>query len=666
MAGTITSLGLGSGTLTSSLIDQLKSAETSSRINPITQSISKVQTQKADLSSLILSLSSVKTSAMDLGSEAAYLKRSATTNSSDVTLSVTSGVAAQNSTVSVSQLAQNHVMQSKGFSSASTTISLDSQEFEMVMDGTTYNITATAGMTLEQFAQKINDETDGDITASILDTGSETDPYRLILKAKDTGSDNSITMSGDLANTIFTPDAIVGNANAATAVDATANGDIVINGISIDGVTLDGGTAKANADLIAGKINEKTASTNVVAAVDDNGKITLSSNSTQDIKITTINSAATKSGLFASDVTDNTSSSTLQAAKDALFTYNGIEMTRSTNKVDDIITGATFNLNKVTTSTVNLSIAQDTSGIPTLVNDFVTSFNSLNNKIKDLTNYDSATSATGSLQGMSDITSVYSKLSSLITKQDTNGVSLVDYGFSLDRNGSLSIDTTILNQKLSEDPSALEKLFRGETSITKASYTAEQTAGTSAVSIGSGTIIINGVSIASVTTTADTAESNAQLFADAINDSYELTGVKAYTDGSGKLILENPSGGIIKIKTTDDAAAASGLTSSSTGSTGLQDVTVGYGSTTQKKGIFAEINSTLALMISGDSSSLQMLDKSFQTQLDSHTTEKEDSIAQIEKRYELMSSQFAMYDSMISKFQNSFSSLKMQIDSMGS
>jgi len=210
----------------------------------------------------------------------------------------------------------------------------------------------------------------------------------------------------------------------------------------------------------------------------------------------------------------------------------------------------------------------------------------------------------------------------------------------------------------------LEKLFRGETSVIKASYTAEQTAGTSAVSIGSGTIIINGVSIASVTTTADTAESNAQLFADAINDSYELTGVKAYTDGSGKLILENPSGGVIKVKTTDDAAAASGLTSSSTSSTGLQDVTVGYGSTTQKKGIFADINSTLALMISGDNSALQMLDKSFQTQLDLQSTEKEDAIAQIEKRYELMSSQFAMYDSMISKFQNSFSSLKMQIDSM--
>ena len=57
-------------------------------------------------------------------------------------------------------------------------------------------------------------------------------------------------------------------------------------------------------------------------------------------------------------------------------------------------------------------------------------------KVSDLTKYDSATKTSGSLQGISDITSIYSKLASLITKQNDDSESLVDYGFTLDKSGS--------------------------------------------------------------------------------------------------------------------------------------------------------------------------------------------------------------------------------------
>lgn len=666
MAGTISSLGLGSGTLTSNLIDQLKSAETSSRVTPIKTSITKLQSQKSDLSSLILSLSSVKTAAMDLGDESTYLKRTATSTSTSVGISVTSGVSPQNISMSVSQLAQNHVMQSKGFASESATVSLSNQTFSMSLGATSYNISVTAGMTLEHFAQKINDSTDGNITASILNTGDDTNPYRLILKAANSGKDNEITISGTFADTLFVKPEIIGNANADAAAGSTADGDIIINGVSISGATLPGVSSKSNGDAIAEKINAKTGETGVIATVDLNGKITLQHKNDGEIVITTKNNAATKSGLFATDKTDYTvDAKTLQVAQDAKFKYNGISMTRSSNSINDVIIGVTFSLNSVTTSMVNLSITQDTSTIPTLAEDFTAAFNSLNNKIKDLTKFESATKTSGSLQGISEISSIYSKLSTLITKQNSDGISLIDYGFSLDKTGSLSLDSTVLTKKLSENSSALEELFRGTTEITKGSYTANKTAGTTAGTVAAGNIYINGVSIAAVTTVNGTAEENAQLFAEAINKSYEFTGVKAYTDGGGKLILETPGGGAIKIKTTAAAAAASGLSASTSSDVAMQDITVGIGSITTKKGVFADINSMLASMITGDKSTLQMLDKSFQSQIDSKTAEKEKTVAQIDTRYELMANQFALYDSMISKFKNSFSSLQMQIDSMG-
>ena len=99
------------------------------------------------------------------------------------------------------------------------------------------------------------------------------------------------------------------------------------------------------------------------------------------------------------DGTITVNTNTLQKAQDAKFTYNGISMTRKSNTVTDIISGATFTLNKVTTSTASLSIKQDTSTIPTLVDSFVSAFNTANSKIKDLTKYDSTTKTAGTLQG---------------------------------------------------------------------------------------------------------------------------------------------------------------------------------------------------------------------------------------------------------------------------
>ena len=51
-----------------------------------------------------------------------------------------------------------------------------------------------------------------------------------------------------------------------------------------------------------------------------------------------------------STVSDLAFSTTFQAAQDSKFTVNGLEIERSSNTVDDVVTGLTFNLNEVTSS----------------------------------------------------------------------------------------------------------------------------------------------------------------------------------------------------------------------------------------------------------------------------------------------------------------------------
>lgn len=668
---TISSLGLGSQVLTQDVIDKLKAAEESARIKPITNDITKYTNKKNDLALLITAMSSVKSPAMDLADSSTYLKRTATSSSTDISISASSGVAVQDATMNVTQLAQNHVLQSKGYSSSSATIASASGTMTLDLNGSTYNVAVTAGMTLEQLAQKINDSTSGKITASVLNTGNATNPYTLTLKSNSTGASNVIKVTeasgmdlGMLAKKTF--------AQPVASGSITINsGDFKINGSDITlTATAGGNTSMDNADLLVTAINNKTSTTGVSASRDASGIISLVNKSGGKIELTTANGISDAIGrpidpLSPADGTVTVAATQLQGAKDATFTYNGISMTRSSNTITDIISGATFTLNKVTTSATTVSIKQDTSTIPTLVDSFVSAFNTANSKIKDLTKYDSTTKTSGTLQGETTVSSIYNSMAQLITKTEpTTGKSLMNYGFSLDKSGTLSVDKTKLTAAISSDPTTLEKVFRGTTAITKGTYNSPNAASEPATNtvVGSGSIIINGTSIASVTTqSTNTAEQNAQLFVTAINNSYDSTGVKAYTNGSGKIILENDAGGTIKLTTTALAAQESGLTTGA-----ITESTVAAGKSTQKKGIFADLNTYFASLISKSTSSLNQLSTSFQSLIDSNTTEKTNTQKSIDTKYEQLAAQFAAYDKLISKYQQSFASLQMQINNSNS
>ncbi len=665
MAGTVSSLGTlsngSSSVLNADLIDKLKTAETSARVNPITAQITKTQNQKSSLSSLIVSLSGLKSSTVDLSSDSSYLKRSATSSDASVSIAAGSGTAVQNTTIKVTQLAQNHVMQSSGFASLSSSVSSSATTMTLKLNGSTYSIPVTAGMTLEQLSQKINDTTNGAISASTLNTGVGASPYKLILKAKDQGAENTISVTEGAGLSTALTNNMQGTAGVQGSTFTLNSGDLVINGVNITG-TFSGTSSAANATNLANAINS-TAGVGVRASVDSTtGQLTLANNTTAAVSVVVGTGIDALTGLSVG-TTSVASGGTIQNPQNSKFNYNGIAMERSKNSITDLIVGSTITINSVSTNTANLSITQNTSGITDLVNTFVSAFNTASSKLKDLTAYDSKTKVAGALQGVAEVSSIYSSLTNIITQVTSDGKSLMDYGFSLDKNGALSVDTAKLNTKLASDPAALEKLFRGSSTVNKGSYTALLAADTGTdVNIPTGAITINGVDLSSVATLAsNTSEQNAQLFVDAINKIYDSTGVKAYTNGSGKLVLENPSGGKIQVTTSTAAALASGLSSSSSVAIAMTNSTVAIGSTKTTSGVFTNLNTALAGLLTKKDASLTLYDASLQSQIDSRTEEKTKTTADITTKYELLANQFAQYNSIISKFQQSFSSLQSMI-----
>jgi flagellar hook-associated protein 2 len=491
----------------------------------------------------------------------------------------------------------------------------------------------------------------------------------LVLKTKDTGADNTIKVTeGSGLSTGLIPTFTANAAANATSTSSIASGDIKINGISIGAITLPGTSAVDNANAIKDAINLKTTDSGVMAEVDSSGKLSLKNSSGGKIELSLASGTESLTGLLASGtLTNTTAATTLQTAQDAKFTYNGISMMRSKNSISDIIVGATINLNKVTASTVNLSIRQNTSGIPDLVNTFVAAFNSANSKIKDLTAFNNETKVAGNLQGVSDISSLHSNLSSIITSQAKDGKTLMDYGFSLDKKGMLSVDSTVLNSKLSADPAALEKLFRGSSTVNNATYTAAMKATNTATTGVFGDIKINGASIGAVNTlSTNTTEQNAQLFAAKINEQSDTTGVKAYTDGSGKLILKSLTDGKIEVQTSANGALASGLSSSDSSAAAMSNRIVAIGSTTSEDGIFSKLNKKLAQVVTNSNSSLKLFSNSLQSQLDTQNTALDKATTRLDQKYETLASQYTLYNSMISKFQQSFASLQMQINKTSS
>jgi flagellar hook-associated protein 2 len=155
------------------------------------------------------------------------------------------------------------------------------------------------------------------------------------------------------------------------------------------------------------------------------------------------------------DVTSVSFGKTLQAAQDATFNVDGMDMTSSKNTVTDAIAGVTLNLTGITTPNVpaNLVFSRDTSAISTKLDALVTAYNDANTMLGVVSDPKSTVETYGAtLVGNNIVSSVRNQMRQLIsTNSSTPGgglTALRDIGFTLDQTGVLSIDKTKLDSTL--------------------------------------------------------------------------------------------------------------------------------------------------------------------------------------------------------------------------
>ena len=108
--GTQSVLGISSN-LTWDVIEQMKDLDVSNQIDPITEKLEKNMEQQTELTSLLTMMTSLNTSFKNLSDYSTYQKRQATVEGSGVKATAGDGLAIQDITINVSQLAQNDVNQ---------------------------------------------------------------------------------------------------------------------------------------------------------------------------------------------------------------------------------------------------------------------------------------------------------------------------------------------------------------------------------------------------------------------------------------------------------------------------------------------------------------------------------------------------------------------------
>jgi flagellar hook-associated protein 2 len=161
----------------------------------------------------------------------------------------------------------------------------------------------------------------------------------------------------------------------------------------------------------------------------------------------------------------------VQAAANALFSVNGLTVSRTNNTVSDIIPGVTLTLLKegnhdgvVSSSDAssNVSISLNNNGIQSSIQSFVDAYNAVNKIVSSQFSLDPTTSHQGVLAGDAALRGVMSRLRSELSAAGGNGTGfthLSDIGIRFQDDGSLTLDTTKLNNALDTNSTAVANLF---------------------------------------------------------------------------------------------------------------------------------------------------------------------------------------------------------------
>lgn len=154
----------------------------------------------------------------------------------------------------------------------------------------------------------------------------------------------------------------------------------------------------------------------------------------------------------------------LKPAADASARIDGLLVTSASNNIEDAIEGVSIDLLEAEPGTVlRLEIAYDEDSAKAAVSRFVDAYNAVAKTIAELTAYNAETGAAGALLGDAATRGIKNSLREALSRAVGTASdpfrTLAEIGITTSTNGSLSLDSTKLDNAISADFDAVGRLF---------------------------------------------------------------------------------------------------------------------------------------------------------------------------------------------------------------
>ncbi|MDK2806672.1 MAG: flagellar hook-associated protein 2 [Thermoanaerobacterium sp.] len=471
--------GLASGIDTDSIVKQLMQAA-SQPLDELSQQKQWLQWQQEDLQDINTKLLSLRDNTLfKMKLQGTYLAKTVSSNTSIAT--ATAGVNAVNGTytLNVNQLATGATSASTSAIGAYVKNADGSVTYSSLVDSdvtiklNNVSIPIKAGSTINDIVSKINSYKNDTGVSATYDTTTD----RLFLITNSTGSNAKIDFSNTDSTGLnfltsklklaFNSTSFTGTSSY-TAYNGTGT-SIIINGTQINITSTD------TIDDIVKKINNASS----VTAINNNGIITISGTNSSQVSISgDYNFLVNNLHLNPSPI--------LSQGTDASFSFNGVNITTSSNNV----TVAGINVNLTGTGITTLSVQTDTDTIYNSIKSFVDAYNDvitqINSKLTEERYYDykpltdaqkeqmkdsditlwEQKARSGDLNGNSTLTSIYysmrNAISGTVIATDGTKMTLSSIGITTGQwyeGGKLYIDDTKLKDAIQKNPQEVMDLF---------------------------------------------------------------------------------------------------------------------------------------------------------------------------------------------------------------
>ena len=202
----------------------------------------------------------------------------------------------------------------------------------------------------------------------------------------------------------------------------------------------------------------------IIGAGDETFNLVLKSNEGKEnaLRITATESPS-GSGLSSIDNSTTNSSKQKIAGANATIVVDGMTLTRSSNEITDLFEGYTVNLISTTSTTANLTASVDKNSAISSLEGLVTSINSLKEILNSKTFRGDSSTEKGELADDPVINRLKKQIDTLTTEAlsgfGSSSVYLSNLGVRTERSGLLTLNTTVLENTLKNNPSSLDAIF---------------------------------------------------------------------------------------------------------------------------------------------------------------------------------------------------------------